>query len=227
LALVLASPTNAWAHTKVGRIQPVRMQALHLAIRLEIVTIIWMVLEAAGAIAAGLFARSLLLMAFGIDSVIELFSAILLFWRLRKESTGALDILQSEAVEQKASRISGWLLYILAFYVVIQAAYCLLQKTAAEKSLLGISIAVIAAFGMPALAKRKLRLAAQIESSALRADAIETLTCGYFAIVLLIGLLLNAVFHWWWLDSIASLAFVPLLLKEGNEAVTGKCCSEE
>jgi len=205
--------------------QPLRIQTLHLAIRLEIITIVWMVIEAAGAVAVALFARSLLLMAFGIDSVIELFSAVLLLWRLQKESAGTLDAIQSEAIEHKASRISGWLLYTLAFYVLIQAPYSLWQKTAAETSLLGIGIAVVAAFGMPVLAKRKLRLATQIESNALRADAIETLTCGYFASVLLVGLLLNALFHWWWLDSVASLAFVPLLLKEGKEAVRGKCCS--
>ncbi len=87
----------------------------------------------------------------------------------------------------------------------------------------GIIIAGVAAFGMPLLARAKIRVADKIGSRALRADAMETFTCGYLSWALLAGLIANAALHWWWLDSAAALAVVPLLMKEGREAVTGEC----
>jgi len=186
-----------------------------------------MIIEAGVSIIAGIGARSLLLVAFGIDSGIELISAIVLFRRLKTESFGGLTGAEAlEKVERKAARIGGALLYLLSAYVTVQAIYGLLSGHSAEKSWLGIAIAIIAAGGMPFLAKAKLRIADQIESRALRADAMETLTCGYLAWVLLAGLLTNAFVHWWWVDSAASLAIVPLLLREAKEALTGSCHSE-
>jgi divalent metal cation (Fe/Co/Zn/Cd) transporter len=85
-----------------------------------------------------------------------------------------------------------------------------------------MAVAIIAAFGMPLLAKAKLSIANRIDSRSLRADAMETLTCGYLAWILLAGLVLNAIAHWWWIDSVASLAIVPLLVREGREAVGAK-----
>jgi divalent metal cation (Fe/Co/Zn/Cd) transporter len=204
-----------------------RNRVIRSALQLEIVTILWMIIEAGASIIAGIAARSLLLIAFGIDSGIELISGLVLFWRLKRESLGSVaEMERSEKVERKASRIGGWLLYLLSAYVIIQAAYGLLSRHSAEKSWLGIGIAIVAAIGMPFLARAKLRIADQIKSSALRADAMETLTCGYLAWVLLAGLIVNALTHWWWLDSVASLAIVPLLLREANEAFTGPCCSD-
>ena len=204
-----------------------RNRVVRTALQLEIVTIVWMVIEAGASIVAGIAARSLSLAAFGIDSGIELISAIVLFWRLETEGfDGLARVGTSERVERKASQIGGWLLYLLSTYVVIQAAYGLISRHAAEKSWLGIAIAIIAASGMPFLAKAKLRIADQIESRALRADAMETLTCGYLAWVLLAGLLTNAIVPWWWIDSVASLAIFPLLLREAREALSGSCCTE-
>jgi divalent metal cation (Fe/Co/Zn/Cd) transporter len=204
-----------------------RSRVVRSALQLEIVTIVWMMIEAGASIIAGIGARSLLLVAFGIDSGIELVSAIVLFWRLKTENFGGLTGVEMlEKVERKASRIGGSLLYLLSAYVIIQASYGLFSGHSAEKSWLGIAIAIIAAGGMPFLAKAKLRIADQIESRALRADAMETLTCGYLAWVLLAGLLTNAVAHWWWVDSAASLAIVPLLLREAKEALNGGCRRE-
>jgi divalent metal cation (Fe/Co/Zn/Cd) transporter len=204
-----------------------RNRVVQTALQLEIVTIVWMIIEAGASIAAGIGARSLLLVAFGIDSGIELISAIVLFWRLKTESLwGLAGVGTAENVEGKASRMGGWLLYLLSAYVIIQAAYGLISRHSAEKSWLGIAIAIIAAGGMPFLAKAKLRIADQIQSRALRADAMETLTCGYLAWVLLAGLLTNAFVHWWWIDSVASLAIVPVLLREAKEALSGSCREE-
>ena len=133
-----------------------------------------------------------------------------------------------EARERKTSRISGYLLYAFAVYVVLQAAYGLLHRRTAETSWPGIAVAVVAAFGMPLLARAKIRVADKIGSPALRADAMETFTCGYLSWALLAGLAASAALHWWWLDSAAALIIVPLLLKESREAVSGKCnCHED
>ena len=214
----------------ISALQPVpidRNRIVHTALRLEVVTIIWMIIEAGASIIAGIGARSLLLVAFGIDSGIELISAMVLFWRLKTESFGGLAAVEaSERVERKASRIGGMLLYLLSAYVTIQAAYGLISRHSAENSWLGIAIAIIAAGGMPLLAKAKLRIADQIQSRSLRADAIESLTCGYLAWVLLAGLLTSAIVHWWWIDSVASLAIVPLLLREAREALSDSCHGE-
>lgn len=199
---------------------------LHQAIRLEIVTVIWMVIEAFVAIVAAWLARSLLLLAFGIDSGIELISAVVLLWRLRKQASGSPNVERDEAAERTASWIAGCLLYALAFYVVVQAVWSLWKRNTAEPSIIGIFIAVVAAVGMPILARRKLQVAAEMGSGALRADAIETITCGYFAWALLGGLLLNQLFRWWWIDSLAALLIVPLLLREAKEAFSSRCWTD-
>jgi divalent metal cation (Fe/Co/Zn/Cd) transporter len=199
---------------------------LHQALQLEIVTLVWMVVEALGAVVAAWLARSLLLLAFGIDSGIELISAIVLLWRLRKQASGLPNAERDDAAERTASRIAGYLLCALAFYVVVQAGWSLWERSAAGTSIIGFVVAAIAAVGMPILARRKLQVAARIGSGALRADAIETITCGYFAWALLSGLLLNAIFRWWWIDSAAALLIVPLLLREAKEALSGRCCAD-
>src|SRR5437763_2235601 len=204
-----------------------RGSTLRTALRLEVVTVVWMVIEAAVAVGAGIAARSLLLVAFGIDSAIELASAVIVFRRFRIEShekfaTGLND---TEAIERKTARIAGYLLFLLSAYVLVQAIFGLMTRHAAETSPIGIVVAIIAAFGMPFLAKAKLRVAAWIESRSLRADAMETLTCGYLAWVLLAGLALNAATRWWWIVSVASLVIVPLLLHEGYEAISTRGCS--
>src|SRR6266699_2017821 len=197
------------------------------ALRLEIVTIVWMVIEAAVAVGAGIAARSLLLVAFGIDSAIELASAVIVFRRFRLEFTEKSESVLhgADEIERKAARVAGYLLFLLSAYVFLQAIFGLTIRHAAETSPIGIAVALIAAFGMPFLAKAKLRVAALIDSRSLRADAMETLTCGYLAWILLLGLALNAVTHWWWIDSVASLALVPLLIREGYEAVSDRGCS--
>ncbi len=167
-------------------------------------------------------------MAFGADSVTELASAMLLFRRLRQQATGQLSNEAAlEAAEQKAARAAGYLLYGLSAYVAAQAIYGLTHRHHAETSWLGIGVAVIAALGMPLLAKAKLRVADQIGSRALRADAMEAFTCGYLSWALLVGLAANALLHWWWLDCAAALAIVPLLIKEGREAISGECACRE
>ena len=197
---------------------------LRAALRWQAVTIAWMIVEAVMSFWAGIAAGSLLLIAFGADSVIELVSAAVLFQRLWQEARSRPgDKAAHEDRERKAARIAGYLLYTLSAYVIVQAIYGLIQRHEAETSRVGLAIAVVAAIGMPALARIKLRTADRIGSRALRADATETLTCGYLAWALLAGLAANALLHWWWLDVAASLLIVPLLLREAREAIRGDC----
>ena len=193
---------------------------LQAGLRLEAVSLVWVVVEAAVSIGAGISAGSLLLTAFGVDSVVELASAALLFRRLRRQASGNVT---GGAAEQKTARMAGLLLYALSVYVVAQAVSGLARRHQAGTAWAGIAVAVVAAFGMPVLARAKLRVAKQIGSRALRADAMETLTCGYLSWALLAGLAANALLHWWWLDSAAALAVVPLLVREGREAASGGC----
>jgi divalent metal cation (Fe/Co/Zn/Cd) transporter len=200
-----------------------RSSTVRDALRLEIITLVWMVIEAAVAVAAGIVARSLLLIVFGIDSAIELASAVVVLRRfqieLHEEFAGEPE--DARGIERKTARIAGYLLFLLSAYVLVQAVFGLLTRHAAESSPIGVAVAIIATIGMPFLAKAKLRVAAKIDSRSLRADAMETITCGYLAWVLLAGLMLNALTHWWWIDSVASLAIVPLLIREGWESVSG------
>src|SRR4029079_9926850 len=117
-------------------------------------------------------------------------------------------------IERKASRIVGCLLFALAGCAVLEAVLSVLHHHSAAVSGPGLLVAVLAAVTMPILADAKLRTAEVIQSAALRADAAESITCGYLAWVLLAGLLANAALHWWWLDSVAALVLVPFLLHE-------------
>jgi divalent metal cation (Fe/Co/Zn/Cd) transporter len=193
------------------------------AIRLEALTLAWMVAEATLALWAGIAAGSVLLVAFGADSIIELASAVVLMARLLGQWRGRLDEAGIERAEARAGRIAGALLYLLAAYVVIESGLALWQREAAGESWLGMAVTGAAALGMPVLARAKLRVAARIGSGALRADAMETLTCGYLSWAVLAGLAANRLLGWWWLDAAAALAIVPILVKEGREALSGGC----
>jgi divalent metal cation (Fe/Co/Zn/Cd) transporter len=176
-----------------------------------------MLIEAAVAIASGAAANSLSLIAFGADSLIELASAGVLLWRLDVEMRRGAEF--PETVEQRASRIGGALLFVLAAYVVVSAVYGLSVRKGQEFSTPGLIIAVLAIPVMWWLAKAKMRVADRIGSRALRADAIESITCGSLSGIVLIGLTTQLLMPgWWWVDSIASLAIVALLVKEGREA---------
>jgi divalent metal cation (Fe/Co/Zn/Cd) transporter len=194
-----------------------RPDLVRRAFRLEWFTAGWMLIEAAVAIGAGAAANSLSLIAFGADSLIELASASVLLWRLDVEIRRGAEF--PESVEQRASRIGGALLFVLAAYVVASAAYGLWAREGQEFSAPGLVLAVLAIPVMWWLARAKIRIADQIGSRSLRADAVESITCGYLSGIVLIGLITQLLMPgWWWVDGIASLAIVVLLVKEGREA---------
>lgn len=186
------------------------------AFRLEYLTLAWMLIEAAVAIGSGIAAHSVTLLAFGIDSLIELASAVVLIWRLKVELRRGEDF--AEDAERKASRIGGVLLFALALYVVIAAAWSLWTQRGQEFSWPGLLVAVAAIPIMWVLSRRKLRLADALGSRALRTDAVESIACGWLSFVVVIGLVAQLALGAWWIDSVTSLVIVWLLVKEGREA---------
>ena len=205
------------------RADAVRRDLVRQAFRLEWLTIGWMTIEAAVAIASGLAAHSLTLLAFGIDSVIELISAGVLIWRLAVELRHGQAF--SEHAERVASRIGGALLFALAAYVVASAAWGLWTREGQAFSWPGLAVTAAAIPIMYALAQRKLAVAEQLASRALRADAVESITCGWLSFVAVLGLLAQLTLGAWWIDAVTSLAIVWLLIKEGREAWSAEGCA--
>jgi divalent metal cation (Fe/Co/Zn/Cd) transporter len=193
-----------------------RALLIRAAFRLEWFAVAWMVIEAVVALASGVIAQSISLTAFGIDSLIELASAGVLIWRLNVELRRGQAF--AEAAERTASRIGGALLFALAAYVVVAAGWSLWTRQGAEFSWPGLLVSLAAIPIMWLLSRRKLRLADALASRALRADAMESIACGWLSFVVLIGLLAQLAFGAWWIDAATSLVIVGFLVKEGRKA---------
>ncbi len=183
--------------------------------RIQAITIIWMSVEAAGSLWVAWTARSPALLAFGGDSFIELFSAIVVFWRFAVRTDG-------EWAERRAAIFAGLLLFVLAAFVAGASVITLLGMSEPKPTRLGIAILLVAAVFMPWLAKKKRSLAAITGSRAFKADATESAMCGYLSLIALAGLLFNAIWHISWADPVAAVCLLPFILKEGWEAVQGK-----
>ena len=199
-----------------------RAALVRQALLLEWATVAWMIVEAMVAVAAGLAAHSVTLLAFGIDSVIELLSAGVLIWRLALELRHGRAF--SESAERTASRVGGGLLLALAAYVVAAAGWSLWTRQGQEFSWPGLAVTAAAIPVMYALARRKLALADRLASRALRTDAIESITCGWLSLVAVLGLLAQLAVGAWWIDAVTSLAIVWFLIKEGREAWNAEGC---
>ena len=181
-----------------------------------------MTIEAGGTIISGIAAHSITLLAFGIDSLIELASAGVLIWRLTVELRHGQSF--AESAERAASRIGGALLFALAAYIVAAVGWSLWTQQGQAFSWLGLLISVAAMPVMWVLSRRKLHIAHALGSRALRADAMESITCGWLSLVVVVSLVAQAVLGAWWVNSLASLAIVWFLVKEGREAWAGEEC---
>jgi divalent metal cation (Fe/Co/Zn/Cd) transporter len=176
-----------------------------------------MTVEAAVSLVSAWMARSPALLAFGSDSAIELFSAIVVLWRFRAHAA-------QEQSENLAARIAAVLLFMLAACVAVASVISLLGHIKPKPTYLGMAILIAAVAIMPWLAKEKRKLSAVTGSAALRADAAESALCAYLSLVALFGLGANAIWHVTWADPVAALVIVPLVLREGWEAMRGKAC---
>jgi divalent metal cation (Fe/Co/Zn/Cd) transporter len=189
-------------------------------IRIQTVTLMWMSAEAAVSLAAAWAAHSPALLSFGGDSAVELLSAAVVFRRFYRPTDEA-------QAEERASKFAGALLFVLAAFVILVSALTLLGFVEPRTSPVGIVLLILAAGVMPWLARQKRRLSAITGSAALRADAAESSACGYLALIALVGLAVNAIWGVRWADPVAALALLPLVLREGWEAMKGESCRDE
>jgi divalent metal cation (Fe/Co/Zn/Cd) transporter len=177
-------------------------------LQLQVFTLIWMSVEALVSLGTAWTSHSPALLAFGGDSLIELLSAAVVFWRFRLKLR-----------EERAARIAGGLLFALAGFVLLTSVLNFIGYRDAQRSLVGIGVLLAAAVAMPWLASQKRKLAVVTSSAALKADAAESALCGYMAWIALAGLVVNVVWNKPWADPAAALALTPLILREGWEAV--------
>lgn len=197
-----------------------RAHYVRRGVRLEWFTIAYNSLEGLIALAAGFFAGSIALVGFGFDSAIEVTSGGALLWRLHGDASQHMR----ERHEAAALRIVGTCFLLLALYVSYDALQALVSREAPRPSVPGIVLALASLIVMPLLAVSKRRVAGRIASAALTADAKQTLLCTYLSAILLGGLVLNATVGWWWADPVAALVMVPIIAKEGWDALRGRTC---
>jgi divalent metal cation (Fe/Co/Zn/Cd) transporter len=199
-----------------------RPNIIRRGLRLEYFTLVWNSLEALVAIVSGLFAGSIALVGFGFDSVIECASGAALIWRLRSDD----DHANRERHERLAVRLVGASFLLLATYIAYDAIHTLVRHEAPEKSLPGILLASASLIVMPLLARAKRRVASALNSGAMQADSRQTDLCAYLSAILLGGLIVNALFGWWWADPVAGLVMIPIIVREGVEGLSGETCCE-
>ena len=189
---------------------------VRIGLSLVVLTMAYNAVEAALALWSGVRAGSVALIGFGLDSIIEFAAAGVLLWRLSLEAGGASED-RLEVAEERVHRFVGVTFFLLAAYVVGQALWTLWAVDAPAKSLIGIILAIASLIVMPLVSLGKFRVAGEIGSAALRAEAKETLACSYLSFTLLLGLAANATLGWWWADPVAALVMVPWLIHEGRE----------
>jgi divalent metal cation (Fe/Co/Zn/Cd) transporter len=196
-----------------------RRQGLHRrALRLEYFTIGWNVIEAVVAIGAGIIAGSVALIGFGVDSAVEVISAVGLLWRLRTAGPDA-TVAEESAAERRALYVVAATFFLLAAYITYEAGTALIGREAPETSTVGLVLSVLSLVIMPALAWWKQRTGRQMGSRALVADAAETWVCSYLSLALLAGVGLYFLFDWWWADAVGALAMLPVILWQGWETL--------
>lgn len=195
-------------------------------INLSYLTILYNSLEAIGSLAAGIMSGSVTLVGFGADSVIEVTSSLAAQWRLRSDVNESTR----EIVEYRTRQIIGWCFAALALYIMLDSAHALWTREEPSKSIFGLVVLMLSVIVMPILAMAKHKVAQQMGSRALTADAKQTSLCAYLSVIALAGVALNAFLGWWWADPVAALAMTPIILREGFEGIRAKpgagdvCC---
>ena len=191
-------------------------------IRLSYATMGYNTFEAIASLIAGLFAGSVALIGFGIDSVIEVTASAAAQWRLRSD----LDASRRSRSENMIHRFVGVCFLALAAYVAVDSAKTLWFREQSDRTIAGIVILSLSVLVMPLLARAKLNVASAMHSGALRAEARQTSLCAYLSIIALVGVLLNATLGWWWADPVAALCMVPIIMSEGIDGLRAKPCED-
>lgn len=188
--------------------------------RLEYFTIFYNSLEGLLSIVGGLLVGSISLVGFGFDSLIELTSGAVILWRLNADH----NYDRREQIELQSLKIIGYCFILLSGYILYDSIKSLTLRQAPEEAWPGIIIAAASLLVMPLLARAKRKVAAQLGSNAILADARQCEFCIYLSVILLVGLLLNELLGWWWVDSVAAICMTPIIFREGWDAVRGRSC---
>jgi divalent metal cation (Fe/Co/Zn/Cd) transporter len=203
----------------VSLLTPARRAALsRRSLRLAYATAAYNLLEGVVAIAAGAAASSSALIGFGLDSFVEVSSALVIIWQFRSRVP--------EAKERLALRFIAVSFFALAAWVVAGSIRSLLSGSGADPSPLGIGLAVASLIVMPMLVWAKRRTGRELGSASVLADSTQTMLCTYLSAVLLVGLGLNAWLGWFWADAVAALVIAAVAAREGVEAWRGEHCDD-
>ena len=193
------------------------------ALMLSYFTVAYNVLEGVLSILAGGLASSIALIGFGMDSFIESISGGIMIWRFRQTR---LSEAEEKKVETRAVKLVGWSFFVLAAYILFEAARKLITSEVPDPSLLGIIIAATSLVVMPLLFIAKQRTGRKLGSRSLLADSKQTLACTFMSLALLLGLLANRLFGFWQADPIVGLFIGAWLVREGIETLKeGRLCS--
>jgi divalent metal cation (Fe/Co/Zn/Cd) transporter len=195
--------------------QPQRLK--RQAVYLEYLTITWCLIEAAVSIWSGISARSIALLAFGLDSGIEVFAGFVVVWQLRGVG---------EERNAKALRLIAITFFILAAYVLVDSVRQLVAQIEPGESIVGIVVTTAALVVMPLLAWAKWRVGKKSSNTVLVSEATETMLCALLSGAALAGLLLNTAFGWWWADPVAGIVIGLYAFKEGRETWQGHGCGD-
>ncbi len=182
--------------------------------------LVWHLVEFAIAVGAGLAAGSIALIAFGVDSLIELAAGVVLLWRFGATRS------DSPAAEERAQKLIAASFFVLAAYVTVEATRTLLTASEPDASWVGIGLAAVTMPTMPLLALAKRRVGQRLHSSATIKEASQTQLCAYMSVALLLGLGANAVLGWWWADPLAALTIAAIALREGVQSWRGQGCCD-
>ncbi len=194
-----------------------RTAVLQRRVRLLVgAVLIYNTIEAATAITAGALASSTALVGFGLDSIVEVTSALAITWQFAHHNPAER--------EHRALRIVGYSFFALAAYVTVDAVLSLLWGREAEHSSLGIGLAALSLLVMPIASVVERRTGEELGSASVVADSKQLLLCSYLSGVLLAGLLLNSLLGWSWADPIAGLVIAGLAVREGRNALRGDVC---
>ena len=196
-----------------------RDQLVRRAQTLSWLSLAWMTVEGAVAIAAALIAGSVALLGFGLDSTIEGLASVIVIWRF----TGTR--LTSDRAELRAQKAVAISFLLLAPYIAQAAVRALASGQHPATSWAGIGLSVSSLVVMPLLGRAKQRIGGQLESGASVGEGAQNLLCAFMAAGVLIGLAANAVAGWWWLDPVIALAIAAIAVREGIETWTGEACA--
>jgi cation diffusion facilitator family transporter len=196
-----------------------RKEKLHRrGLHLEWFTVAWNVIEAVVAVGVGLIVGSVALVGFGVDSGIEVISAVVLLWRLYRAGPNA-SAEEHGLAEKRALYLVAATFFLLAAYIAYEAIGALIAQEGPESTTVGLVLSILSILIMPTLAYLKGRIGREMGSRALVADSVETWVCAYLSVALLAAVGLNAAFGWWWADPVGALAMLPVILWQGWETL--------